>query len=352
MAALCDAVQQAAARGIVRHFLLGNNVAFDAISRLSGPGAAQASTATREQGIEALLETMTDQYAIRTWYLAGNCIDGEIMKRIADVLVSNTVCESLWLKRNPIGGSIGATAVGRLLALNSSIEVLDLHNCGLGDEGLTNLNAAESEHLASHSLRSVLKHIHLAANGITTQAAPALAAVLARHAHQLESVYLEINQLGDAGVATVCAGLAGSTALQRFLVGANGLTQVGLDTVVAFALTLPNLAVLDVGYYKSTEDLGQGDWFNNFTDAAPLVHLLEQHPAIRVLKAERCSMPLQELSGLLHAVQHRGDVHFYGQQGTPETNGIAHAVYSKAELEAILNPPIVNHIYSIYRNKM
>ena len=88
---------------------------------------------------------MKDQYGIETWYLAGNCIDGETMHRIADALEHNTVCKSLWLKRNPIGPKTGAEALGRLLARNRHIEVLDLHNTGLCDAGMVALNAAEEE---------------------------------------------------------------------------------------------------------------------------------------------------------------------------------------------------------------
>ena len=106
-------------------------------------------------------------------------------------------------------------------------------------------------------LNSALRHLHLGASGLSFASVASLAAFLTRHLGQLESLYLDINRLKDEGVAVVCEVLSRSTCLKRLSVGSNGLSDKGLRSVVECVLQVHTLEMLDVGFYKSTQDLGE-----------------------------------------------------------------------------------------------
>jgi len=349
MSKLCQAVQTAAARGIVEHFLLGNNIAFEQIDSITGAGATQATTSSREEGISSMLELMRPKYGIKTWYLAGNCIDSEIVEKICAVLEENNVCKSLWLKRNPLGAEAGKS-IGRLIALNKHIEVMDLHNTGLGDAGVKNLNDADAQYSSSTSL---LNYIHLGANGITSAAASDLAALFARHLDVMESIYLDINRLGDDGMVPIFEVLSRSKVLKRICVGSNCLTDAGLETVVGAALTIPSLILLDVGFYKSTLHLGEK--FNTFTSASPLIKLIQEHRGIQTILVENTSLPVEQCTLLQDAARARENIFLSARQ--MNFHGKGERVFPKNShtwetIQSHRHPKLVDDIYSIYRNNM
>lgn len=369
MDSLCLAVHSSALRAIftqrrppVRHFLLGNNVAFDKIASLTGAGARQANESTRVAGLDQLTRLMgNDCYGNETWYLAGNCIDGHVMGKIADALASIKVCKQRWLKRNPLGADGGA-AIGRLLASNRAIEMLDLANTGLLDAGMQALAESEASHLQSSptTTKSPLAHVHMTANGITASGAKHLAAFLRMHRHALETVLLDINRLGDDGVAVVLKALESSTTLRRLGVGSNRLTDAGLRTVAAFAARHPTLATLNVGMHLATGDLGER--YNAFTNVKPLVALVETHPGLEVLKVERTGLSLPDVRRIIDAAQARKErdghkVSVYGLQlqelpGKSAQSDWMLLAHDDAALRELKHPPMVDHIYSIYRNNM
>ena len=349
MSSFCEAVKKAAEKGIVKHVLMGNNVAFETPERVVGPAALQATELSRSQGIEALLELCHNDYGLKTLYLAGNCIDAEIMERLGKVMECNEVCDSLWLKRNPIGSDLGAKAVGRMLKHNKRLQVIDLHNTGLLDAGIANMVTEMSD---ADIQGSSLKHIHLGANGITEAGAPALAAFLAPYQEQLESLYLDVNRLGDAGMVVVCEVLSKCKGLKRLIVGSNRMGKAGLAKIVETALHVPTLELLDVGFYKSMRDLNEQP--NNFQDGAVelLIQLVAEHSNIKFLKAENCGLSQSDCTKLELAVQERGGITLYANQHLNEPVTMSQVMaHSKEELSAIKNPALVQHIYSIYRNK-
>lgn len=212
IARLCKTVSNSK---IVRHFLLGNNVALQS---------------NEEEGAEAFASIMKDNTKpIETWYLAGNCIGPKGIKIMSEALTNNTQCKALWLKRNPIG-PLGATYLNAMLKLNETLVLLDLHNCALGDEGVNNL-------LATPYALKTLKHLYLDANGIeSTSSIAAWCAI-----NKPVTLYLSINRLGDTAIKELAFALRGSLSLKRLCLSSTHMHNDGLKCVVSMALTCPHL---------------------------------------------------------------------------------------------------------------
>ena len=330
--ALCESVSK---NTQIKHFLLGNNIAFK----------------DDQQKAHSMAKIMKSNQDIETWYLAGNYIGEEAISILSEGLYENTTCKSLWLKRNPIG-PIGAKHLNKMLYNNINITLLDLDNCGLLDEGVENL-LAESP----LSLKMNLKHLYLDANGITESSAPTISQWCEKHKHQLKSIYLSINRLGDDGVRMICDSLRGSKTLKRFSVGSNRLTRNLTEFIVDFSLSCPNLICLGLGCYKSTYDLGEKP--NFFSNIEPFIQLIQNHESlqyldllmncikhddiiklIEVAKELKRSVPLT-IDGCQNGTkpEERKDLYFNGHK-------------DRSCLKFIKHPKKVLHIDSIYRNRM
>lgn len=64
---------------------------------------------------------------IKTWYIAGNMIDTDGIKIIAEAFKNDEDATSLWLKRNPLQPE-GIKYLGEMLEVNKNLRILDLHN--------------------------------------------------------------------------------------------------------------------------------------------------------------------------------------------------------------------------------
>ncbi|KAI8899615.1 hypothetical protein BC833DRAFT_584865 [Globomyces pollinis-pini] len=342
MGNLCQSVKCAAKTGAIKHFLMGNNVAFDKISNLTGKGAAYATEESREEGIQQMVDLMKDEYGIITWYLAGNCIDGSIMNRMADVLQFNTVCDALWLKRNPLGPD-GGEAIGRMLKTNTSIKVLDLHNTGLLDEGMRRMEEASRGGVSS------LVILYLTGNGLTKKSSASVAKLLTRHLDTLERIYIDMNPLGDEGMEDILQALSHSKILTLLHAGSNRLTSHGLSLIVDTCLEIPTLQILDIGFYLSTLDLGEK--FNHFDNIEPLLKLLGCHENLKVLRAENSGISKLDCDVLLSVAKTRPNFTLYCYQQLYKW-GHTRITHDDQELKNLIQHQYVQHIYSIYRNNM
>lgn len=317
---LCDVVSNAK---IVKHFLLGNNVALQD---------------HEEDGAHAISSVMRGSTPIETWYLAGNCIGPKGISIIADALCENTSCESLWLKRNPIGPD-GARSLNTMLRKNDTLRVLDLHNCALGDEGLANL----FEH--PHEIKG-LRHVYLDANCIENL-----------HGHDtgdfldwcaignLKSLSLSINRLKDDQIIALCNALESCKSLKRLCLSS---THLGNDAVRHIHKMLlsgcwPNLVSLDLGTYKSSGDMGEhsGNFFNDdviteITDIITKSHLKYFDIYLSKISYDK----LGELPKNDKMSMHTGNKLSYN------------IVHDKDVLRIIRHGKRVVHIDSIYRGKM
>jgi Ran GTPase-activating protein (RanGAP) involved in mRNA processing and transport len=235
-----------------KHLLLGNNIV--------GPrGCAAIAKHIRQQQQQpqqqeadaspplALLETL---------YLAGNEVNPAGIADLADALKNDKRVHSLWLKRNPIGSAEGVVALANMLAVNTTIQVLDLDNCGLLDDGLEILVSQGLDH------NTTLKHLYLNSNGLTTRSGRALGDYFRRKTARNEagilSLWVGVNRMDDAGTQALVRGASTYSPLMRLSISSN---RFGADTARVISECFshhPSLISLDVGFYKSTLDLVGG----------------------------------------------------------------------------------------------
>lgn len=311
---LCETVKKS---GAVKHFLLGNNVAFQD---------------SFKEGADAIADLMRNNNLIETWYLAGNCIDSDIVTIISEALKDNKKTNALWLKRNPVG-PLGAISLNKMLRVNTNLTILDLHNCALFNQGIINLLSHPEEIKA-------LKHLYVDANGIEEEGADAISKWC--KSQNVVSLYVSINRLGNNGVRKIVSSLHGSNSLKRLCLASTGFNDDVMDDIVSMALSCPKLISLNLGCYKSTVDMGEKPG-NPFTDkSAPLLaKLLKESKSLKYLSTSGCSMSHQALLNLPHLD------HISMDLGAGPWHHI-----SSHNIRFIKHPSRVRHIDSIYRNKM
>ncbi|GFH53639.1 hypothetical protein CTEN210_10115 [Chaetoceros tenuissimus] len=342
---LCDAVLKS---GIIKHFLIGNNL-----------GLANDTTGKSK---EALVRLITESKGIQTFYLAGNAIDEISIEPIANAFSQNKDVRYVWLKMNPIKS--GSYHLGRMLRTNSNIEVLDLFNTGQEDTGVQALlNGYLSQ---STSLPSGLKHLYLDINAITSGK---LIASLALQFPHLESLFFNVNKLGDEGVTDFCEVMLKHEGqlppLKRLVLGSNGCTDAVLPKLTELVQILP-LQILQLGSYRSTKFFQMSS--NRFTSSDLLIKLA-------ATVADNCSSNEQGFIGLqnafkgdnmnqlLDAIGDLGLVTHVQQsnKGIYQYKGAHHQsmeTVTSRQLNDLLSTPLelqpepVKHIQSVYRNAM
>lgn len=104
----------------VRHSLLGNN--------MIGPVGARV--------ISEFVLAHPDR--MKTWYLAGNCIDIAGFERLVAAWRTSISIINIWLKRNPLSLK-ASTALYELITKTSKLRTLNLDQTELGDEGVAHL---------------------------------------------------------------------------------------------------------------------------------------------------------------------------------------------------------------------
>ena len=244
----------------VKRLLLGNNIVGDG-------GAAAIAGFLRERRDSPL----------DCWYIAGNRIGPEGMAHVCDALAGDTRVTSLWLKRNPLRAA-GVVPIARLLRANATLEVLDLVNCGLLDEGLATVLGA----LTGPGANKTLKHLYLGTNGITERSAPRIAEYLAGDC-ALESFFLSCNRLGDEGVEHIARGLAANRTIQRVSLASNAVGPRGAAALAEALAEHPALTLLDLGFTKATVAVGELGNFIGDEGARAMAQLLKTNTTLRSL---------------------------------------------------------------------
>lgn len=311
---LCQTVEQSK---IVKHFLLGNNIAFQD---------------NQEAGALALAKIMqNNDKPIETWYLAGNCINSKVIEILANALIHNTQAKALWLKRNPIRPE-GCIYLNKMLRNNLTLKILDLHNCAIMDEGLVNLFSCPEE------IRG-LKHVYLDANALEildpvcqwVRTAP------------LKSLSLSINRLGDTEIIKLANCLMNHPTLKRLCLGSTHLDNDGVKVVVDMALSCPKLKCLNIGVYKSAGDMGEmpSNFYND--DSIPdLTRLLLESKSLSYLSVVGSKISydgMARLPRLDHISMDTG-------------KGPIHHVHPDKIIHRFKQCKRVKDIDSIYRNRM
>jgi NLR family CARD domain-containing protein 3 len=265
----------------VRHFLLGNNI-------IGLTGATSIANFILSDHVPKIV----------TWYLAGNRIDAQGIELIANALAQNTDANALWLKRNPI--KTGAIHLGNMLRQNTSLKILDLDNTGLLDDGVRDLFAG-LEH------NTTLEHLYISANGITNEGCKHIAKYfdqqVAKGTRGLVSLWIAINRISDDGVITLMNSLKNYKFLKRLNLGSNRITHIGAKHVFDTYVNDPNLIMLDLGYYKSTLDLGEMP--NNLgSEGADLAAaFLRQNKSVQYFSIMNNYLTVEDLDKICDAVE-------------------------------------------------
>ncbi len=244
----------------VKRLLLGNNIVGD-------DGAAAIAGFLRERHDSPL----------DCWYIAGNRIGPRGITHVCEALANDTRVTSLWLKRNPLKAA-GMVPIAELLRSNTTLEVLDLVNCGLLDAGLETVLGA----LMGPGANKTLRHLYLGTNGISEHSAPLLARFLAEDC-ALESFFLSCNRLGDDGVEAIARGLAANRTIQRVSLASNCIGPRGAAALAAALAEHPSITLLDLGFTKATVAVGELGNFIGDAGARALAEMLRSNTTLRSL---------------------------------------------------------------------
>jgi NLR family CARD domain-containing protein 3 len=267
----------------VRHFLLGNNII--------GPVGANA--------IADFIKDFPDR--MDTWYLAGNCIDGDGFKTIVDALVKSEAVTNVWLKRNPLGPN-ASLAVYRLISETKNLRTLDLDQTELGDEGVADLFNRLTLYGDMTSKKLPLQHLYLNGVGISKKGAGAIASFLKSPACGLTSIYMSCNPLGDAGLDLIASALHKAPQLTRLSIQSVGVSNSGAIALFKALETHPNISFIDIGQAYATQDLKQA--YNYIEDPAvpSLCSFLTANGSLEYLNLGHCPISPPELRNVYAAV--------------------------------------------------
>lgn len=264
----------------VKRLLLGNNIVGD-------EGAA---------AIASFLRARRDS-PLDCWYIAGNLIGPEGIRHVCEALADDTRVTSLWLKRNPLKPE-GMVHLAALLRANRCIEVLDLVNCGLLDEGFETLLGA----LVGPGRNTTLKHLYVGTNGLTARSAAPLARYLETDC-QLESLSISCNRFGDEGLEVLAPALARATTLRRLSLASNRIGPRGARALADALAENRTLQLLDLGFTKSTLAVGEVGNLLGDEGAQAVARLLSTNRALRSLDLLHNDISQTGVNALREALQ-------------------------------------------------
>ena len=291
-----------------------------------------------------------------------------------EALEGDPQCVGLWLKRNPLRAA-GVRELSGLFAApgRSCIQVLDLINCGLMDEGVESLLDAVG---ACDPAASTLRHLYLSANGVTERGLAALRRYFVERAggeSRLETLFVGANRVGDEGAALLADAVRSAKRLVRLNVASSRIGARGAQHLARALAGHPSLAVLDLGYTRATLDLGEmANWIGD-DGAVHLAQVIGAGQASRLVSLNVVGNLIGEagVRSLLDAVRSDGGRRLVqlecGQFGMPLRQVIldemrrsldanrraleADDPHYAANLQDILVPQHVKEIYSVYRTK-
>ncbi|KAF2669951.1 RNI-like protein [Microthyrium microscopicum] len=261
----------------IEHFLLGNNII--------GPAGCRR--------ISKFLQDYPER--MDTWYLAGNCIDAVGFGLMASSWAKSSAT-NVWLKRNPLGPD-SAQNVAMLIQNSKTLRTLDLDQTQIGDEGVASLFDILCG--GDSATPITLRHLYLNAGGVGPKAAKSINRFLHSPRCQLESLYLSMNPLGDAGVILLTEALNRNTTLQRLMLGSVGMTGAGAEILFKSLAGHPNLMALDVGQAYATEDLkAHFNWIDD-TAADAITDFILATPNLRLLDLSYSALSFQSLNKIM-----------------------------------------------------
>lgn len=330
----------------IEHFLLGNNImnteGCNAISRFI---------------VESVMKCKEQ---IKTWYLAGNRIDSEGIKMICNALIQSKTTKSLWLKRNPIG-PVGAASIASLLRYNKSIEVLDLTNTGIMDDGAKYIFEALC-------FNTTLKYLYVGACGLEDidYIIDYFKYIIDNDIHGLEYIYLEMNRIGNYYSKKLVSVIKDYKHMKGFVLSSNRITDCTfLDSLV----DNETIVYLDLGFYKSTLDLGELP--NNFSienkeaNINSIINFITHNKTVKIFSFLNTGLSEEAVEKISHSVLYNDSIllYYYEQYNTPLNRDIINRFRMTREMKRkyhitnddireIKHGSLIRFIDSNYRNNM
>ena len=210
----------------VKHLLLGNNICGNELGKQIAQFIASGKS------------------ALTTWYIAGNDMDVDGIRDLCKILETDQQVKQLWLKRNPLRAQ-SIPPIIDMLNKNSVLEVLDLTNTALMDEGAINLIS---------NLNQSLQYLYLSSNGLTSKTCEVIASHL--HKSNLKQIGLGCNRLGNEGAKFIAEALIHPECkLLALEIASDGFSHVGTQYISKALESNNTLVSLNMGFLKSTNDL-------------------------------------------------------------------------------------------------
>ncbi|EPS45903.1 hypothetical protein H072_88 [Dactylellina haptotyla CBS 200.50] len=285
----------------IEHFLLGNNII--------GPDGAHA--------IAKFLEKRP--CAMRTWYLAGNCIDTESFTILVDAMAKSHIIENLWFKRNPLGPG-SHESLFKLLSQLPRLRTLDLDQTDLGDDCLAIVFDKLSDHFSDFlpiAPPSPLHSLYLNGVGILPAQEGKKTAInhiskfISQQTCQLTSLYLANNLLGDSGCKVLAEGLSKNRSIERLSLQSVGAGTEGVSALLEALAYHPTIRMIDIGQSYATIDLKmQFNWLEDgATESA--VNLINNSETLRYLDLGYTNMTQASLNTISQAIAKNRFIQFY-----------------------------------------
>ncbi|GMF18823.1 unnamed protein product [Phytophthora lilii] len=187
----------------------------------------------KKAGVDDLLQKLLNPKTAKSLYvMSTRSISDSDFVRLASAIAGNSQLQELYLSGHQVG-ALGLEAFADCLAKNSTLKHLSLGSESLGDEAVKTLSAG----LARNG-QSALESWDLEFKSLGVEGASAIAELL-RTNTSLTTLTLSRNQIGDAGVEKLAAGLsenAGAT-LKELHVTDVGISGAGLDALAPLLAT-------------------------------------------------------------------------------------------------------------------
>lgn len=319
----------------VKRLLLGNNIVGDL-------GAIDIANEIKKSNLEC-------------WYIAGNDFTENGIVHICDSMKNNMYCTSLWLKRNPLGPSSMRPLV-EMLNYNTTLQVLDLVNCGILDEGL--------ETLLNGFNNNTLKVLWLDTNGISYKSSKVISEFIKKC--QLTDISLSCNRFCDIGISEISSSLANNNTLERVSFASNRISFEGAKDLFKALENHPSITFLNLGFLKSTIAVKEYGNFIGNDGAKYLGELLKNNNKIRYIDIIHNNINQVGINYIIDGLKYNTSLIklLYTQYKITlsetgkdyikkklEDNNNLMDINTQNMVESILQPWYIKDIYSVYRTK-
>ncbi|KAL3936085.1 MAG: hypothetical protein SGBAC_008518 [Bacillariaceae sp.] len=240
----------------------------------------EAKAEQTEAMADAAKKYLSKDHGLQVLHLGSTLRDADSVAEFLDGLGPNCPVRELSLTSNGIGANgvvqlvdfLDGKGMPKGTKVMKLLDRLDLSNNKLGDDGLTQLCRAISKRNGMQLVELRLSNNGIAHGGIETMMSKLLQ-------HNLVSLSLDKNAIGDQGCQIVAASLNGMRSLSRLNLGFNQIGSRGVNSLMR------SLVACDSIQYISLS----GN-IMKISGAVALAFLLAQHPRLEELDVDNCCL--------------------------------------------------------------